>query len=186
MKSLNRSTANVILISVLEILIGILLLINPIGFTSGIVIALGIGLAVEGVISIVEYFRTNAVEAALRGSLAKGLALLAAGIFCVLRPGWLIATFPLLTIVYGVAILFVGMYKVQWTVDALRMKTRRWFLPAISAAVSILCAVVILSNPFASTVAPWMFVAISLIVEAVLDLIVLLFSKIGAAGKRDK
>ena len=168
-----KRNANVIIICLLEALIGVLLLVDPVAFTSGIIIAVGIALLVAGVISIVGYFSTDAVEAALRGALAKGLALLLAGIFCVARPTWFIEAFPLITILYGVVILAAGLFKVQWAADLLRMKTGRWFLPAISAAVSIICAVIILSNPFASTLVLWMFVGISLIIEAVLDVVVL-------------
>lgn len=178
MKFLKRN-ANVILICLLEALIGVLLVVDPIGFTSGIIIAFGIALSVAGLICTIGYFRTDAVEAALRGTLVKGLALLLAGAFCILKPEWFIVTFPLLTILYGVIILLVGLRKVQWAIDTLRLKIGRWYLPAISAVVSITCAFVILSNPFASTLALWMFTGISLIVESVLDVVVLFFSRDG-------
>ncbi len=176
MKFLKRN-ANVILICLFEVLIGILLLVDPIGFTSAIIIAFGVALLIAGLVATIGYFRTDAVEAALRRTLAKGLALLLAGAFCVLQPAWFIATFPLLTILYGVIILLAGLSKAQWAIDALRLKTGRWFLPAISAVVSISCAFVILANPFASTLVLWMFTGISLIVEAALDVVVLFFSK---------
>lgn len=169
---------NIIFFSLCEIVIGALLLVDPIGFTSGIIIALGIALLAMGAVSVLGYFRMSPVEAALTGSLAKGLFLLLTGGLCVFRSGWFIAAFPLLTILYGVVILLAGLMKVQWAVDALRLKTGRWFLPAISAAVTILCGGVILSDPFASTLAMWMFIGISLIVEAVLDIVVLIFCRI--------
>ena len=176
MKFLKRNSS-VILLCLLEALIGLLLVIDPIGFTSGIIVAFGIGLMVAGLICIVGYFHSDPMEAALRGTLVKGLAMLLAGAFCVLKPTWFIATFPLLTILYGVIILFAGLSKVQWAIDALRLKTGRWFLPAISAVVSIICAFVVLANPFASTLVLWMFTGISLIVEAALDVVVLLFGR---------
>lgn len=169
---------NVIFFSLCEIIVGVLLLLDPIGFTSAIVIALGAALLAAGAVSVFGYFRMNPVEAALTGSLARGLFLLLTGGFCVFRSGWFIAAFPLLTILYGVVILLAGLGKVQWAVDALRLRTGRWFLPAISAAVTILCGAVILSDPFASTMVMWMFIGISLIVEAVLDIVVLIFCRI--------
>lgn len=182
MKFLKRN-ANVILLCLFEALIGVLLVVDPIGFTSGIIIAFGIALLAAGLICTIGYFCTDAVEAALRGALVKGLAMLLAGAFCVLQPTWFIATFPLLTILYGVVILFAGLCKVQWAIDALRLKIGRWFLPAISAVVSIICGVVVLSNPFASTLVLWMFTGITLIAEAVLDVVVLFFSR-GMSGEQ--
>ena len=97
-----------ILMCVLEILLGVLLLIDPLGFTSAISIALGAALIVAGIVFIVRYFRAGAAQGALTHGLSKGLLLLLAGLFCVLRSKWFVATFPLLTILYGVGILISG------------------------------------------------------------------------------
>lgn len=172
-----KRNKTIILLCLFEVLIGILLLVDPIGFTSAIIVAIGVALAVAGLICVISYFRTDAVEAALKGTLVKGLALLLAGGFCILQPTWFITAFPLLTILYGVAILLAGLGKVQWAVDALRLKTGRWFLPAISAVVSIGCGAVILSDPFETTLILWMFTGISLIAAAVLDVVVMFFAR---------
>lgn len=172
-----KYNANVILLCLFEALIGVLLVVDPIGFTSGIIIAFGIGLVFAGLICVIGYFRSDPMEAALKGELVKGLSMLLAGGFCVLQPTWFIAAFPLLTILYGVVIVIAGLCKVQWAIDALRLKTGRWFLPAISAAVSIICGFLVLSNPFETTLILWMFTGISLIVEAALDVVVLLFAR---------
>ncbi len=168
---------NVILVCLLEVLVGVLLLVNPVGFTSVIIMAVGAVLLVGGVLCVIGYFRSNPMEAALRGTLAKGLAMLLAGGFLVLKPTWIIEKFPILTILYGIVILFGGLYKIQWFADALRMKTGKWLFHAIDAVVSLFCAFVILADPFASTVVLWMFIGASLIVGAVLDAVVLFFSK---------
>lgn len=180
-----KRNVNVILLCLFEALIGVLLVVDPVGFTSGIIIAFGIALLAAGLICTIGYFRTDAVEAALKGALVKGLAMLLGGAFCVLQPTWIIATFSLLTIFYGVVILFAGLCKVQWTIDALRLKIGRWFLPAISAVVSIICGFVVLSDPFTSTLVLWMFTGISLIVEAVLDIVVLFFGRGVISGKHE-
>ncbi len=173
MKSMKQN-ANGIVLCLFEILVGILLLINPIGFTSGIIITAGIVLLVIGIISIVKYFKTDAQKAASGQMLVKGLAALLAGGFCVFESHWFIVTFPVLTIIYGIVTLVTGLGKVQLTVDLLRRKNKKWFFAAISAVVSIICAVVIIRSPFASTAVLWMFTGISLIVEAVLDVITLI------------
>lgn len=160
-----------ILMCVLEILLGVLLLIDPLGFTSAIIIALGAALIVAGVVFAVRYFRAGAAEGALKHGLSKGLLLLLAGLFCVLRSKWFVATFPLLTILYGVAILISGVGKIQWTADMLRFGRKRWYLPAASAVCSLAFAAVILFNPFTTTEILWSFTGIVLIVEAVFDII---------------
>ena len=166
--------------SLVELIIGILLLINPVGFTSGIIVTLGIVLMIVGISTILRYFWTDAVEASVRQLLAKGLILLLSGAFCTFCSRWFLVTFPILTWIYGVVILITGITKLQWTVDMIRMKRSRWFFVAISAAASILCGTVILKNPFVSTAAVWMFIGISLIVEAAFDMIGSIF------GDRDR
>ncbi len=176
MKNLKRN-ANSIIISLFEILVGILLLINPVGFTSGIIISFGVMLIFIGIISIIKYFRTNVETAAKGQSLLIGLTTLLAGLFCTFKSHWFVATFPLLTILYGVAILVAGLGKVQWAVDMLRLKKKKWFLPAISAALSIICAAVILMNPFTSTAVLWTFTGVTLIIESVFDIISMFLGK---------
>jgi len=59
----------------------------------------------------------------------------------------------------------------------LRVKNPRWWWGAISAGVSIICALVIIRNPFSSTVVLWWFTGISLVVEAVFDVITMIMSR---------
>lgn len=164
-----------ILTCIVEVVIGVLLLIKPMGFTSAIIVVVGVILLVSGVIDIVQYFRAGAVEAAVGQGLAKGLLEVLAGLFCVLNYEWFIVTFPVLTILYGVANLITGLFKTQFTADVIRMKGK-WGWPAISAVVTLALAVIILLNPFSSTAALWIFTAVTLIIEAVVDLVSIIFS----------
>ena len=166
--------------SLAEIIIGILLLVNPVAFTSGIIVAFGIVLMIMGIGTTIKYFRTEPEEAAVGQVLVKGLLELLGGAFCTFNSHWFIATFPVLTLVYGVVILVAGITKLQWTVDIIRMKRSKWFWAAISAAISIVCGVVIITSPFSTTAVLWMFIGISLIVEAVFDMIGSIF------GNREK
>ena len=181
MKSLKENT-NAIILSLFEIAVGILLLINPIGFTTGIITAAGILLLLSGIAAIIRYFRMNPKEASVSQTLLKGLVCLTVGGFCTFKSPWFVATFPLLTMVYGAVILLTGLAKVQWTVDMLRMKKEKWFLPAIGAVMSIFLSGVILSDPFGSTAILWTFTAVSLILEAVYDIVILIVTSAAKKG----
>lgn len=157
--------------SVVELIIGILLLINPVGFTSGIIIAVGVILMICGLVNVVKYFRAEPEEAAIRQLLAKGLGTLLVGAFCAFRARWFVDTFPVLTLVYGVAILFVGLLKIQWTVDMVRQKRDKWFLVLISAVLSVVCGILTVAAPFRTVEVLWLLAGISLIVEAVFDIV---------------
>ena len=137
---------------------------------TAILTVFGIVLIAVGLICVIGYFRMDAVRAAASQSLLKGLSALIAGIFCVTRSDWFIAAFPVLAILYGVAVLISGLVKIQWAVNIIRLKLGKWGLPALSAVISLICSIVILKNPFGAAYILWIFTGISLIVEAVLDI----------------
>ncbi|MGM9680301.1 MAG: HdeD family acid-resistance protein [Eubacteriales bacterium] len=168
-----------------ELLVGILLLINPLGFTKGIIILGGVVLCAVGIKYIVNYFYMNPFMAANSQALLKGLCSLLAGGFCIIKSNWFFSTFPILTAVFGVIILLFGLGKVQTTVDMIRLKFKKWFWSAISAAITLICSAVILMNPFDSTAFLWTFTGIALIVEAVLDIIIAIFGKSDNNGYND-
>ena len=177
MSKINRNTGN-LLTCIFEILVGILLLIDPVGFTSGIIIVFGIVLAVIGVISLFKYFRMDAETAAQENGLVKGLIFAIFGLFCAFKSEWFIITFPLLTVLYGILTLISGVSKVQWAVDMLRAKQKYWFVEVIGAILTIVCAVLILSNPFTSTAFLWTFIGVTMIVEAVVDVFAFVLGRI--------
>jgi uncharacterized membrane protein HdeD (DUF308 family) len=154
----------------LELLVGALLLINPVGFTSGIIMGAGLVLILIGIVCIIKYFRAEPEEAAKEQNLLKGLIALLAGGFCALRAEWFVITFPVITLIYGLVILITGLGKIQWTVDIIRQKKPKWFLCGLSALVSTVCGLVIIAAPFTTTAVLWMFTGISLIVDACFDI----------------
>lgn len=183
---LQRENINAIILSLFEIVVGVLLLINPLGFTMGIITAAGVLILINGILAIIQYFRMNPREASVSRVLLKGLVFLSIGVFCIFQSTWLTAVFPLFTMVYGVVIFLTGLSKIQWAVDMLRMKKEKWYLPAIGAALSIFLSAIILFDPFASTAVLWTFTAVSLILEAVYDIAILIVTGRGKKSAPDK
>lgn len=181
MKKLKENGSSIV-ICLFELVVGILLMINPVGFTSAIIMVAGAVLMLSGLASIVQYFRTDARAAAADKNMMKGLLLLLLGGFCAFRSNWFIVTFPVLSMIYGVVILLTGLGKVQLAVDMLRMKNKYWFWAAINAAVSIICAIVVLNAPFASATVLWIFTGASMIAEAVIDVVTLVADRKGRAA----
>ncbi|MCX4325990.1 MAG: DUF308 domain-containing protein [Lachnospiraceae bacterium] len=166
-------------ICVCEIIVGILLMADPVVFTAGIITAAGILLLLTGAFTILRYFRMDPLQAQLEQGLVKGICAILCGLLCIFKREWIITTFPLLTVLYGLIILFTGIMRVQWAVDMMRIKKEQWQMAGAGAAVSIVLAAVILLNPFKTTVVLWRFVAVSMIIGAVMDLVILVFIKQG-------
>lgn len=162
---------------IVELLVGILLLIDPAGLTGTIIMVLGILLVLKGVLNIIGYFRLNQTVASEGQLLTSGLLLVTAGLFCVIRSDWFFKAFPILTVFYGVLILLSAFQKIQWTVDLRRLGVSRWYIALISALCSLMLAVIVLTNLVATTTALWMLIGITLIVEAALDIAALLFQR---------
>ncbi len=166
---------NRLIMSLGQVLVGVLLVINPESFTMAIIRIIGILLCVVGLISAIGYFRTKPEEAQQTQGLVKALCAFAGGLFFLLRSEWFLVTFPLLTIAFGLVILFTGIVRIQWAVDMLRMKNKRWYLAFIGAVLALVFAGFILCNPFKTTEILWKFIAVTMIINAVIDLVALIF-----------
>ena len=158
-------------ICIIEILVGVLLLIDPVRFTSGIIIGAGWVMAALGAVSVIRYFVVKPEEGAQSQLLFRGLTLAMAGALCITQYGWFLTAFPLLTVLYAGWMLVLAAMKLQQLADMLRLKVGRWYMPAIAAGLAVALAVIILWNPFGAAQAVWTFVGLSLIAEAVVELV---------------
>ncbi len=170
MKQFFKGRTGSIILCALEILVGILLLIDPVGFTSGIIIGAGVVMVLMGVLSGVRYFLSKPEVGAMRQLLFKALVLIMAGLTCITQHMWFLSAFPLLTVIYAAWMLVLAAMKVQRMADMLRAQNGRWYMPGIAAALAAVLAAIILLNPFGASAAVWMFVGISLIAEAGVEL----------------
>ena len=170
-KSIFHGKSGSIVTCILEIVVGVLLLINPIGFTSGIIMGAGVLLALAGIVSIIRYFMLSPDVAAQKQLLFKGLVAVLGGVVCIVKYEWFLSAFPLLTVIYAIAMLLLAAAKLQKMADMRRLGLPRWYMPGVAAALAATLAAIILINPFGAVAAVWTFVAISLIAEAIVEII---------------
>lgn len=160
LKSLLRGRVGGLVLCVLEVVVGVLLLIDPVGFTGGVIVAAGCVMAALGAAGVVRYFLMPPEEGAKAQLLFRGLLLVLAGVLCITQSRWFIAAFPLLTVLYAGWLLVLAAMKVQRMADMLRLKAGRWYMPALSAGMALVLAAVILWNPFGAANAVWILVGI--------------------------
>lgn len=185
MKFLKENSVN-LLISLGELILGILLLVGPESFAVGITIAFGAVCLICGIVQIIFYWIKPLDQAISQLYLMKGLISVSTGLFCIIFSDWFGHSFKILLLIYGVILLICGFYKVQWCFDLLRQKQTRWFLGAIIAATTILFALLIIANRFSSMKSSWTFSGIFLIIQAVMDLVALLLARIFVNAKLPK
>ena len=158
--------ANSGIICLIEIIVGVLLLVDPHSFISYILIIAGAFIAVSGVISLIKYFVSKPDEAE-KGGLSGALVSLSIGAFLIIKNNIATAWITVITIIFGAAILYTGYQKLEKAVE--KMRNKQYFLVSlISSLVTILFAVLIIF--VIPDKAIWLFIGISLIVEAAIDL----------------
>ncbi|MCD8028562.1 MAG: DUF308 domain-containing protein [Erysipelotrichaceae bacterium] len=171
LSKIKENTRNII-ICLGEFIIGILLFINPIDFTSGIIIVGGILLLCMGLGNIVSYFRKE-VSLSNRG-LSTGIIYILLGGFCILQYQWFIDTFTIITMLYGAVMLVVGIDKIQWGADLKRNKRKYWYYGILDSFLTIFLAIVILMSSSMSSDILWIILALSLVVIAIFDLVTII------------
>ncbi len=164
--------------------VGVALFIKPDGFTEMIITVMGVLLAAMGIIQIIGYFRMEPEIGAESMTLTVGMLAIICGFFCVFQARWFIITFPLLTVIYGVIMLALGVRKLASTVDLLRLHNKKWQWKCLSGVITTLGAVIILCNPFNATKTLWVFVASALVVEGFMDTIALVSGATRHSSKR--
>lgn len=169
-----KESMNALLILAGEIVIGVLLLIDPGAFLSVIMTAIGAVLMVCGAVSVIRYLRAAVDVAIMQHMLSRGLMQMAAGALLAFGTPWLLTIFPLMTTLCGAGMLLIGIMKIQQTADFARLRLPCWKAAAVNAALTMLAALVLMLNPFGVVNTLWAFAGIALIVIAVSDMATLI------------
>ena len=181
MKEYLKENWSTILTILFLLVVGILLLINPVLYAIAILKIAGGLLALLGIYDLVKYFKAPPEVAAKGSAFFSGVIMITVGIIFLVRGDTLMETFPILAVVYGAFQIVLGYSKLQKAVDALRLKMPLWWLKAICAGISLLFGYIIVFNPDMTWIGIWVFTGITMIIEAVLDTISLV-----ARGKQAK
>ena len=151
------------------IVVGILLLVNPMTFAIIILKIAGGLLALLGIYDLIKYFRTEPEVAAKGSCFYSGAIMITVGLFCIFSGDKLTTIFPMLAVLYGVFQIVLGYRKLQRMVDDLRMKMPLWWLRAISAGISLISGFIIALKPEMTWIDIWVFTGTTMIIEGMLD-----------------
>lgn len=172
MAFLRKNSVNLVL-CLIELIVGILLLVNPTGFTRGIIMVVGAAIALLGLFNVLRYFRTDAAQAAMEHRLAYGLGQLVLGVFFLVKSNWLVGLFPVLTRLYGAGVLVLALFRIQQFVDARRLKLGKGLISGTSALFTLIYAAMVLFVPETT----WIFIGVMLLLEALMDILILAFER---------
>ncbi len=158
-----------------ELGVGIFLFIDHDKFSETIITVIGVVIAAMGIFEVLGYFRMTPEDGAESMGMTRGLLGLLIGFFCVFRAEWFTSTFPVMTVVYGVAMAVLGIRKLAETVDMLRLRNGSWAWKLAGGLVTAICAVITLKRPWEGD-AMWIFIGVALVVESIIDIVALVMS----------
>lgn len=176
MKTL-RIQLPVIVFLFFELVVGIMLFINPEEFTRIAILIFGITMLVNSVI-FVAWFLISKKRGDEPGPLSIVVSVISfvIGLICVIFTDWILGLFAVIVTVYGVFLIVSGIFKIKSYVDVRKAEIKGSVLMIAAAVLSIILGTVIVLHPIESTVIMWRFAGGALVFEALLDIVALIMS----------
>lgn len=168
----------ILFLIVLEVIVGILLLLNPEGFTRMVIIVFGIVLVFFGIVNLIRYVKDSKEGAGYAGKLVGGILALVFGLICIFASGWIIGLISIIAVIYAIILIIAGVMKIQSFVQVKKadMVNGGTYLMLVSGIIMIVFGVILLFRPFGTIEVLLRIAGIIALVEAVLDVISLIMS----------
>ncbi len=175
MKAFLKEYLHLLLIVICEIIIGILLLVNPVGLSKTIIISVGIGLTGIGIYKSCRYLFSIPVKGKRSYALSIGVLLISAGILCIALNTSIENMLSGINMLFG-SIMFVGCsIKLEMTVEMLRLKYGNVILMAIGTVFTLVFSILMILDVYSLTNMPMLLAGVSFLSEAVMDIAIIAF-----------
>ena len=163
-----------LIFTLFEGLFGILLLIKPKSFTTMILKFFGILFLIIGIIYFVGYLKNRTNYSAVTPIAMTVLFIL--GIVLTFGTNFIFGLVSLVAIIYGAIMIVYGIFKAQYYFQCKKANAKISAIALASAIVSVILGVIVLFNPFGTQMAILRAVGITLVVQAVVDVIDMIVS----------
>ena len=167
MEEIRKFNIRSIITSLVLILLGVAIIINPNKILSIIIKIIGIGIVLDGAWHIIEFINQSFEEKALSFKLVQGIGEIFLGVMAIINSTWVIS---ILYILIGLFITMESILKMQMCIllknDIVNKK-----LPIIIALLGIVIGIFIIANPLIASKYINTLVGITVIVAEVPNLI---------------
>lgn len=163
---LKRTKANMILMAILTILLGLILIIWPASSTMFICLVAGWLLLLGGILSVVIYFSSR--EAGPSSALFLGLVAAALGLWIVIRPS---AMMQFISVLFGIILLLHGFMDIQDSIELKRGAYNSWWIFMLFSVLTVMLGVFVIWAPITSAAVMTIFSGISLLFDGITELI---------------
>ena len=185
MKSLKQN-ASTLLFILFEAFVGVLLLNEPEKFTHAVILAIAGVFIIIGIAALITYlFNRKKEQGKSSMSLIRSMVSLTIGLIFLILSFFLSEILAVIAIIYGIYFLVSGIVKIQTFVLAKKAGFTGSFFSLISALLSIAFGAIIIVYHLKAATVWWMFIGITMMTEAVIDLIYVIAAMIKPKSKKE-
>lgn len=168
MTELLKSSYRVSIISsILFIIVGILLFVDPDGFVKSVSYLIGILLMVAGVGNVIKFAKNPQISIS-KAILTVGIILVIIGLFLILKPTFIGSIVPS---VLGVCLIISSIEKLMYLKYLNDQNTESYITSMIFGIVVLIVGIFLLFNPFSTTLIITQIIGVIIIIYATTDLI---------------
>jgi len=154
------------------VVLGVLLILWPSQSQNIIFTILGCGLCIWGIIKIIIYFKEDVQTGMLSQSFSMGASLVVIGVVIIIFSAKL---GDMMAVIFACMLLFGAIYKIQMAFDLKKLKSDNWFIPLFGALIAMVLAILVFVNLFNAEKVLIIFIGVSLIIEAILNMMSVIF-----------
>lgn len=159
-----------IILILFELAVGIMMLVDPQGFAFAVFTVFGVILMIIGVIQLVRFVGDKRNDAQTNLTLISAIFALIFGAAFAFGTALIIGMISAIAIIYGVIALISGFIKIADFANR-PGGAGHSVMTLISGILSVALGVILLINPFGTSLVLWQVTGVMLIIEAVADVI---------------
>ena len=154
--------------SVVLLILGILLFIKSDDTIVAISYLVGGIIIILGVLALVNYFKKNEREFSTSFNIIYGIITIVFGIFILSNPKMVASVIPF---VIGACILIKSSFKIAYSIELKNHNIDFWKGALITSVISALVGVIMVFNPFKTSVIVFKIIGAAIIIYSVLDIV---------------
>lgn len=173
MKYLKKVKIAYLIACVLFMLVGLLLCFFPKFSLVAICYIVGAVSVAFGIVKIFAYFSEDKYNIAFQFDLALGIFSIIIGLIILCHPKWIMSVFP---VIIGILTLVESLFSFQTSIDAKRFGFAKWFVLLISSLLSAAFGIILIFNPFESSLVITAFYGVSIFLTGLEKMIITIYT----------
>lgn len=181
MEWIKRAKSAYIAVSVIMVILGAVLMLNPGLSMLTLCYLIGGLMVIFGVTRLVGYFSKDLFRLAFQFDLALGIFCMLAGIVILVHPNNIMKLLP---VIIGLFVTIDGVFKMQTAIDSKRFGLKRWYAILVLAAVTCVFGLLLIIDPFAGGKALMILFGATMMIDGIQNLCVVLYTVKTVGGIR--